>query len=65
MTISASNGVGLLQMVIELDVKRCASEDVEPWWGGYEAVYQQGRETLNGLGGPTSIEEGNKCQWGR
>ena len=29
-TISASGGLGLLQMVLELGTKRCVSEDVEP-----------------------------------
>ena len=27
MTISVSGGFGLLQMVLELDIRRCASED--------------------------------------
>ena len=28
--ISASGGLGLLQMVLELDVERCASKEAEP-----------------------------------
>jgi len=31
-TIFASGGLGLLQMVPELDTGRCASEEVEPRW---------------------------------
>ena len=29
-TISVGNGIGLLQMVLELDTGQCASEDVGP-----------------------------------
>ena len=32
-TISASEGLGLFQMVSELDIERCASEKVEPQRG--------------------------------
>ena len=33
-TIFASGGLGPLQMVLEPDIGRCASEDVEPPRGG-------------------------------
>ena len=32
-TISASGGLGLLQMVSELDIRRCVNEDVGPMSG--------------------------------
>ena len=42
-TISASDGLGPLQMVLELDIERCASEVVVPQRSRHEAVCQQGR----------------------
>ena len=33
-TIFASGGLGLLQMVLELDTGQCASEDAGAPWGG-------------------------------
>ena len=32
-TISNSDGFGLLLIVLELDIRQCASEEVEPWRG--------------------------------
>ena len=34
-TISTSGGLGLLQMVLESDTGRCASEDARPPMGGF------------------------------
>ena len=68
MTIFASGELGWLQMVSELDIGRCASE---------EAGSQRGVDTRQcankdtgprrgqiGVGSPTSIKEGNECQQG-
>ena len=62
--ISASGGLELLQIVLEQDIGRCASEDAEPEGVGHEALCQQGRWAPNGGGleDPTSIREGNECQ---
>ena len=32
-TISASGGLEMLQILLELETKRCANEDVGPPWG--------------------------------
>ena len=65
-TISASGGLGPLQMESKPDTERCASEKAQPrrGGGGHEAVCQQGCWTPKegGLGGPTSIGEGNECE---
>ena len=56
-TIFASGGLGLLQMVLELETGSCASEEAEPqreWTrGGVPARMLGG----GGLGGPTLIVE--------
>ena len=67
-TISANGGLGLLQLVSEPDTGRCASKEAKPQRGSeHEAVCQQRRwaSKEGGLGGPTSIGEGNECQRGR
>ena len=50
-------------MVLELDIERCAREEAKPrmgvdtrWRASKDAEPRRG-----GLGGPTSIEEWNKC----
>ena len=62
-TIFASGGLGWLQMVLELDTGRCASEEAKPrrrWtWGGVP-TRTLGSEG-GGLGRPTLIGEGNEC----
>ena len=60
-TISASGRLEPLQMVSEPDTRRYACKEAR---GGHEAVCQQGcwAPKGGGLGGPTSIGLGNKCQ---
>ena len=41
-TIFVSGGLGLLQMLLELDTGQCVSKDNELEGGGHRAVYQQG-----------------------
>ena len=49
-TISISGGVGLLQMVLELDTRRCASEDAgPPREVGCEISHRLGRRTKHSL----------------
>ena len=65
-TISASGGLGPLQIISELGTEQRASEEAEPqrgWTrGGMPArtLDSEGGE----LEGPTSIGEGNECQRG-
>ena len=63
-TISASSGLGPLQMVSKQDIGRCASEEAKPRRGvdtrrcaSKDAGLQRGR-----LRGPTLIGEMNECQ---
>ena len=58
---------GLLQMVSKPDIGRCASKEAEPrkgWTRGGVPARTLGSKG-GGLGGPTSIGEGNGCQRGR
>ena len=61
-TISASGELELLQVVLELDIRRCASKEAKPQRGWTRAgvpIRTLGLER-GGLGGFTSIGEGNK-----
>ena len=51
-------------MVSELDIERLLARRLNLEGGGHEAVCQQGSwaQKGDGLGGPTSIGEGNDCQ---
>ena len=40
-TISTSSGFGLLQMVLETDIGRCASEGTGPPNGGFSSVGEE------------------------
>ena len=56
----------MLKMVLESNNGRCASEEVEPrrgWTQGSVPARTLGPG--DGLGGLTSIREGNECQRGR
>ena len=66
-TISACSGFGPLQMVVEPDTRRCASEEVEPrrGWTRGDMPARTLAPKRDRLGGPTSIGEGNECQRGR
>ena len=66
-TISSSGGLGLLQMISELELSDVPAKRLSPEGGEHEAVCHQGRWTpkRGGLGAPTSIGGGNECQWGR
>ena len=61
-TISVNGGLGLLQMVSERDTGRCAIVEVELGRGC--ANKDAGSQTGWGLGGSTSIREGNECERG-
>ena len=61
-TIPASGGLGLLQMVSELDTSGVLAKRLSLEGGRHEVVCQQRCWALKegGLGGPTSIGEGNE-----
>ena len=65
-TISASGGLGLLQMISKPDTGQCANEEAEPWRGRTQGDMPARTLGLEGggLGGLTSIGEWNECQRG-
>ena len=66
-TMSASGGLGLLQMISKLDIRRCASEETKLQRGvDTRRCASKDAELRRGwIGGPTLIGEGNECQQGR
>ena len=64
MTRSANGGLGPSQMVSDSDTERCASKEAEPQRevDTRRCVSKDTGHEGGGLGGPTSIGEGNECK---
>ena len=62
-TITVSREFGSLQMVSELDTRRCASKEAEPRRGDTRQYASKDTRSQRGwIGGLTLIEEGNECK---